>query len=480
MKNLTFSFLFTTLYFIFSNFANSQNISPYFSNKKLTDSKKYKFELSGIANSTASMANQSSEYSDKILPDKISKNHQNNSINIGLDNQIFAKTLLKISSENYLGATAKFELNYNSNSRYQNPNLDQIFIYTENNFGKFEFGNIVAVNQKMKFGPAKFARGAGGINGKYLEYVNLPMLAKDNNLCGDNILNPNCQNLKNPRFILLAQSPIGHGGYAKGFYPRDIDNKYNSSNYNNFNKYNFRSIKDDSFEGIEDSLKINFYSPKINDFQFGFSFAPNSQNQGFTANTAPDSRDTKLKNIFSFASNYSHDFDNLNLSLSSSLEMANSKAIDGIARNNLRAIDFGASMSYFGFTIGGSYGNWGKSLYAKSGIYSCEYDYSKNLISQNCSNSSKNFSDSYYYTTGIGYEIGPIKTSLTSINSNFQKNKYRAISFGIDYKLKKYLTTYFEITNFHLTNQQIYVANSLNNIQNNSGNILLTGFYYIF
>jgi len=479
MKNLTFSFLFTTLYFFFTNFANSQNATPYFSNKNFLSPKNYKFEISGIINSNASMANQSDEYSNKFLPDEISKNYQKNSVNFGLDNQIFAKTLLKISPENYVGATAKFELNYNSNGRYQNPNLDQVFLYLENDFGKFELGNIVAVNQKMKFGPSKFARGAGGINGKYLEYVNLPMLNKNNNICGDNILNSQCQNIKNPRFILLAQSPVGHGGYAKGFYSRDVDNKYDLTNYNNFNKYNFRALKDDSFEGIEDATKLNFYSPKINDFQFGFSFAPNGDNQGFTANTAPDSRDTKLKNIFSFATNYSHDFDNLNLSLSSSFESATSKSSGGVARNNLRAFDFGASLSYFGFTIGGSYGNWGKSLLAKSGIYSCDYDNSKNLLLQNCLNKSKKFNNSYF-STGIGYEIGPIKTSITSLNSNFQGNKYQAISFGIDFKLKKQLTTYIEITNFRLSNQQIYVANSLNNIQNNCGNIFLTGFYYIF
>jgi hypothetical protein len=98
---------------------------------------------------------------------------------------------------------------------------------------------------------------------------------------------------------------------------------------------------------------------------------------------------------------------------------------------------------------------------------------------QNCLNKSKKFNNSYF-STGIGYEIGPIKTSITSLNSNFQGNKYQAISFGIDFKLRKQLTTYIEITNFRLSNQQIYVANSLNNIQNNSGNIFLTGFYYIF
>jgi hypothetical protein len=51
----------------------------------------------------------------------------------------------------YLVNTSKFELNFNTNSKNENPNLDQVFLYLDNNFGRFEFGNFVAVNQKMKY-----------------------------------------------------------------------------------------------------------------------------------------------------------------------------------------------------------------------------------------------------------------------------------------------------------------------------------------
>lgn len=470
--------------------SNAQNISPYLSEKNFQNNKNYSIEINGIINSSLTKANQKNIYQKNILPDNFSKNYLNNEINLGLDNQTFVKGAIKLNNNNILGITSKFELNFNTNSRNENPNLDQAFLYLDNNFGRFEFGNFVAVNQKMKHGPARFARGAGGINGKYLEYVNLPILNQNSVFCEGNIMSSQCTNIKHPRFITLAQSPIGHGGYAKGFYPRDVDNFYNlNSKISDFNRTNFRTLRDDSYEGLEDALKFSYYTKKINQIQFGVSYAPLSTNQGFTAKTAPDTNDIKLQNLLSFGINYSNDFDNIKISTSSTAEYAKPQSKNGITRNKLLAYDFGTSISYFGITLGASFGSWGKSLYAKNGNYSCGYDYSKNLQSQNCDNSPNDLKNSSYYTTGLSYQIGPFNTSLTSINSNFQKNKYHAISLGVDYKIKKNLLTYFEITQykfksdqldiFNLSNQ-IKVANLTQKIQNNEGKVFLTGIYYLF
>jgi hypothetical protein len=240
-----------------------------------------------------------------------------------------------------LGITSKFELNFNTNSKNENPNLDQVFLYLDNDFGRFEFGNFLPVNQKMKYGPARFARGAGGINGKYLEYVNFPTSDQNSPLCHGNISSKACANIKHPRFITLAQSPIGHGGYAKGLYPRDVDNFYNlNSKISDFNRNNFRALRDDSYEGLEDALKFSYYTKKINQIQLGATYAPLSSNQGFTAKTAPDSKDVRLENLLSFGINYSNDFNNLNISLSSTAEYAKPQTKNGIARNELLAYDF--------------------------------------------------------------------------------------------------------------------------------------------
>ena len=153
----------------------AQNVSPYLTEKNFQNEENYSLKIDGIINSSLVKTNQKNIYEKNILPDNFSKNYVNNQINLGLDNQSFVKGAMKLNNNNILGITSKFELNFNTNSKNENPNLDQVFLYLDNNIGRFEFGNFVAVNQKMKYGPARFARGAGGINGKYLEYVNLPI-----------------------------------------------------------------------------------------------------------------------------------------------------------------------------------------------------------------------------------------------------------------------------------------------------------------
>ena len=65
-----------------------------------------------------------------------------------------------------------------------------------------------------------------------------------------------------------------------------------------------------------------------------------SSNQGFTAKTARDTNDIKLTNLLSLGINYSNDFDNLNISASSTAEYAKPQTKNGIARNELFSYDF--------------------------------------------------------------------------------------------------------------------------------------------
>jgi hypothetical protein len=448
----------------------------------------------GFINFSAASRNQVSVFEKKNLPDGFTQNYLNNSRAIGNDSQLFLKATTIAESGVKYGAMAKVEFNINSDSRNENPNLDQAFFYSENNFGKFEIGNNQAVNQKMKVGPARFARGAGGINGKYLEQINLPMLGNSGSVCSGGVGDSACSNVKLPRFILLAQSPIGHGGYAKSFYRRGADNSYqpSSRDYSDFNRSHFRALKDDSFDGVEDATKLSYYTPRIAGLQLGASYAPDSNDNGFTANTARDVDLIRIKNIFSFGANYSQDFDNLGIALSATAEkgqIKNSKSTLGTERQSLLAYDAGLTLTYFGFNLGGSYGTWGNSLQPKNGVYSCDYNSGQNLSAQNCDSDAKKFSHPSYYTTGISYQFGPVAASITELKSEFQKNKYQATSLGLDYKLTRDLMPYFEVTKFtfksnqptaaNLTNQGD-IASSQRQLKDNHGYVLLTGILYFF
>ncbi len=391
---------------------------------------------------------------------------------LGNDSQIYLKTANKSLNGVKYGAVAKLEFNVNSNHHNENLNLDQAFIFSESDSGKFEMGNYKAVNQMMKVGPARFARGAGGINGKYLEQVDMPQIM--------NCSNSSCANTKLPRFILLAQSPIGHGGYSKGFYKSGVVNDWQTG----FKQSQFRAIKDDSFDGLEDATKLNYYSPRIEGLQIAASYTPTTANQGVTAVTAKDLDYIRIENVLSFGANYSNYFNNLGVAFSLTGEQGqvkNSASNLGVQRNNLFSYDLAATLTYFGFSFGASYGTWQKSLQAKNGIYSCDYDSGSTLSAQNCSGNSKGFAKPYYYTLGIAYEFGPIAASLTSINSEFQKNKYQATAFDIDYKLTKNLLPYFEITRFDFTPNQVRASDITDRkIKNNQGYVFLTGILFSF
>lgn len=387
------------------------------------------FATSGFINFSAASRNQDSTFEQQNLPDGLTKNHLNNPQSIGNDSQIFLKFAKEAPDGVKYGMTAKTEFNFNSDGRNENPNLDQIFTFAENDFGKFELGNNQAVNQKMKSGPALFARGAGGINGKYLEQVNLPMLGEASSA---------------PHFILLAQSPIGHGGYAKSFYRPD------SSQYSGANRSQFRALKDDSFDGAEDATKISYYSPRISGLQLGTSYSPNSANIGVTKQVARDLNPTSIKDIFSFGANYSEDFDNLGVEVSATAERGKVKNLHA----DLSAYDLGTSLSYFGFTLGASYGSWGSSLQPSLVNYTKQ-------------------GGATYHTLGIAYEFGPLSTSITSLNSSFQKNNYSAISFGVDYKLTRSVMPYFELTKFSFNPAS-------QGAQGNQGYVFLAGALYSF
>ena len=449
------------------------------------------FVVNGFANFSAAYANQGAAFERSILVDGISDNNLRHSTAIGNDTQLLLKAGMKTDEEVKFGAVAKVEMNINTNRFNQKPKLDQAFLYSQGEFGKFEFGNHKPANQSMKAGTQKLARGTGGINGKYLEYVNLPMLANSTQSTSPACSGASCNNVKLPQFILLAQSPIGHGGYAKSFYISP-NGSSEGATYSAYQRSNFRAFKDDSFEGMEDSTKISYFSPSFEGLKFGVSYTPTTNNIGITKQTAYDIADIRIENIFSFAANYENDFDNLNLEISLTGEkgqIKNAKSTYGVNRGDLFAYDIGANLSYFGFTVGASYGSWGSSLMPKNGIYYCDYNSSQNLAAQNCANSAQKFSDPHYYTAGISYQFGPIAASLTGIKTTFQKNDYKAFSLGLDYKLSRDLMPYFEVTKFAFESNEIVAADVVNQasipnaqkqLRDNQGYVFLTGILYSF
>lgn len=496
--------------------------------------------VGGFINFTAATQSQETEYEGTRLPDAriISGNGNNavvdaqhagthnrysNDYAFANDSEIYVKVGAISDSGLKYGAIVELEADTSADATGQGLNADKSFIFTESKIGKFEFGNNMAANQKMKVGPAMFARATGGINGKYLEHINAPMLAHSSQVASPagvvcsggvgvdaagsaNTTNTCSTAVKLPRFILIPQSPVAHGGYAKGFYNRATDNEYATdsngnidSNYGSFNRNrpatavsgSYVGYKNGSFGQMEDATKISYYSPRINGWQIGASFTPDTGDNGTSAViSGADSGD--IDNVISGGINYSNSFGNLGFAMSATGEKGtyeNSKItpVSGTAvkRNDLDSYDAGIMFTYFGFTVGGSYGSWGDSLTPKTGIYSCDYDSSLALANQDCSGTStsiKKYKGANYYTLGGAYEFGPFAASITHMKSEFQKNSYTATSFGIDYRMARGLMPYLEYTNFSFTSNKPKASDvgATTQLIDNRGSVLLGGFLLAF
>ena len=480
--------------------------------------------IGGFINFTSAIRNEDSSFGKDRLPDtQVVDNVVDNDTgthNKMTNNPEFtneAEIHIKAAGINEFGmkygAVVELEASTTNSARNKGVNADKAFIFTESRVGKLEFGNNSSVNHKMKVGPETFARGAGGINGKYLEYINMPMLADSSQITAANQIGncvgyqvdsfgynitqkgDDCAKIKLPRFILIPQSPISHGGYAKGFYNRPEDNSYKNAHTDadyGFNKNKSSSqIRDGSFGDLEDATKVSYYTPRISGWQFGASFTPDTGSNGTSAAISGDNSGD-INRAVGYGINYSDNLGNLGFALSATGESGhfeqNSAAT--VRRESLRAYDIGTMVTYLGVTIGASYGNWGNSLQPKSGIYSCDYNETVTIANQDCAQTNdKKFDDSTYYTTGIAYQFGPLATSVTYLKSNFQENEYDALSFGVDYRMAKGLMPYVEVTKYQFqSNQpkaeglkkQSSIANNDRQIQDNAGYVLLAGVLFSF
>lgn len=393
MKILHFVIAFLLLAPSFANAATPKN--------KISLSPNTQLEVQGSANLSAAFSNQSSAYENDKL-DNETNNRQNQNSTFGYSSQTFVKLENKESvfAKNKFGAIAKIELEANSAQNKGTINADQGFFYVDSeDYGKVEFGDNVAVNQKMKVGPASFARGAGGISGNYLKYLNLPT---------------------SPDFILIAQSPIGHSG--------------NAMSGEKLNQDSIKILRNGSFNGAEDATKLNYYSPRIEGLQIGASFTPSTASSVVSSNVF-GGQNNSIADVFSVGANYTNNYENFDYAFSATTEQGRSKSH---TQNNLSSYDIATTMAYFGFTFGASYGSWEKSLQSTD----------------------QNFKNATYKTLGISYQIGHISVSLTNLKSRYQKNDYRATSLGLDYKLTKAFMPYFEITQFKFEPVQNIVNNA--------------------
>jgi len=295
------------------------------------------------------------------------------------------------------------------------------------NWGHVEFGSNDGVAATMKVDASNIARATGGINGDYKYFADVNNAA----LSGG------------------AGSPLVTGG-AAGTFTGHLGATIGLITSANL------PVENGPATGFSNDLwanddKITYYTPRFQGFQLGVSYAPSLTNRGELTNMV-DVNTFGAGDIWEGGLNYENQFDQVGVAVAVTGETGKTDSVPtGTALNDLGAWNAGAKLSYMGFSLAGSYGDWRDSFAA-------------------------NGTTADYWTLGGAYETGPFGASVTYLASadkpTGQDNKFQDVSVGVDYKLAPGLTPFAEYTWYDI-NPSNTVATTTNG--ENKGNVVIIG-----
>lgn len=305
------------------------------------------------------------------------------------------------------GAVIVLEADVTDDVNNEGTNAAKTFIYLDGSWGRAEMGSNVSASEALSVDAGSIARATGGIDGDWTYYAN---------------------NGGSADYIATPDSPLEYDLWV----------------------FNYGD------EATQNTNKISYYTPKWSGFQLGVSYAPNDVDRGQTINRA-DNRATvaaddatarsRAENIFYGAVNYQGAWDQVGIEAAAGFERGDAETA---AYEDLFAWNVGAKLTYMGFSVAGSYGDWTDSLTLSTADLD-NYD---------------------YWTIGGAYEFGPYGISVTYLNSDYDvtgadENEFDNLSIGADYKLAPGLTPYAEIS--------FYDADTTGTTDDNDGHVFLLG-----
>ncbi|MEO0348228.1 MAG: porin, partial [Pseudomonadota bacterium] len=208
----------------------------------------------------------------------------------------------------------------------------------------------------------------------------------------------------------------------------------------------------DQFELQAYSNKVAFFTPVFNGLQAGLSFTPNTNNHGSLAGFSSKYNSSVnqvvgLNNAVSAVVKYEHMLadDTMLMASLSGVSAQGKKAVTTDETNTFKkanAYELGLAAKMDEFTLGATYGNWGKSLNLKQLAVE---------TGNNPAINSRNKSNTRYYTVGAMYQNGPVAVSADFFASKMQGNKARAYTLAGEYSLAEGLALFADLSMFKLT-----------------------------
>ena len=329
------------------------------------------------------------------------------------------------------------------------------FIFLEKKtFGRFELGDTEGPSKKMKFDAGYKFGGTGGISGDWWRYINVPdfyLTYSDTvDTAGNSTVSSDVQDFDgsgNKGFIIRPDSPLAHG-YTPEYGAYKIDDTLTIT-------------------------RVAYYSPRISNFQFGVSYAPDSGQRGASYYGEGFSDNGDVVDIIDWGFNYVQQFSNdFGIAASYTGEMGYAEDTDILYNDAFVQKDlFAHSIGFYGFkgnfNFSASVGMWGDSLmFVKSDLPSSDEDYRD--------------ADADYTTFGLGYQFGAYKISFANMNSTYRQQEFTMSSVAFDYRMTKNLNIYAEVNSYEFDVFSDDQATSYNSVgatksMDNSGSVVLVG-----
>lgn len=275
------------------------------------------------------------------------------------------------------GGVIELEADTTAADRNEGLNADKTYLFIESGFGRIEAGSNSDAAHMMGVDGSTFATATGGIHGVFDLFTHFP------------------------------DKPGGGGEHVALIHSPSLPlaNEHGVS---------------------EDAAKISYFTPRLNGLQLGGSYIPDSGDVGTASSLSTKSDAEQFENVFNLAVNYETAFESgVNFTASVIGEFGNAEASD---EEDLRAYAIGFNASYNHFTIGGSYGDWGRSM----------------LEDDSTSG------DGSFLSAGVAYEYNEADFSITYLTSEVDENELTLLSLGVDYRLAPGLTPYAEFNFFDI------------------------------
>lgn len=334
------------------------------------------------------------------------------------------------------GAVVELEANVGDGSdNYDNgTNADKAYLFVQGGWGRVEMGENTGAEEALAVNTGNFASATGGVEGDFYRYISAPTTAGDNAATISAAL-VTAGFDQTDTTADVATVTLGSSAIIK---PKLISAHSGTS-----------SLGD---AADEDATKITYYSPRFAGFQLGASYTANSNDTSRSGSA--DVTTTGNEDVFSGGINYTTQYEEIGIAASLTGLVGDAKTA-GVADSfaaatytaatggtDIEGYAAGLNLTFAGFTLGGSYGDYQDSLGSV---------------------------DSTYYDLGLGYTVGAFSTSVTYLNSEVdgtstitvadagglaanadvltlnQNSEFENLVIGADYQLAPGLVPYAEV-----------------------------------